>query len=98
MHISTWIIEVMWKRFSREELKNFISKEYQAREIIVFGYDESIEGWQQGFQFVSDSGARWDLKEIAIVPLREDAMLVIISATMVIQNKSLKKENIFFQT
>ncbi|MBU8919155.1 hypothetical protein BGM25_24235 [Bacillus sp. FJAT-29953] len=36
--------------------------------------------------------------EISIVPLRVDETLVIISATIVMQGKSLNTKNIFFQT
>lgn len=93
----------IWNQSSISELKEIISKDYQAREItggeiLDFGYEESISGWGQGFHFVKENGGIWDLKVLSILPLRENETLVIISATIVINGKSLETANVFFQT
>ena len=93
----------VWRTSSLTELKDIISKDYKAREItggeiIDFGYEESINGWEQGFNFVQENNAEWILKEISIFPLRVDETLVILSATMVIKGKRLETANLFFQT
>ncbi|MGD6846620.1 flavoprotein [Rossellomorea aquimaris] len=92
-----------WNRSSLMELAYFISKEYQAREvtggeIADFGYEESIEGWKQGFHFVKVNDAKWDVNEMSIIPLREDEIMAILSATIHIQGKSMETANIFFNT
>ena len=92
-----------WQSSSLSRLINFISKEYKAREItdrevIDFGFEESIQGWEQGFNFAKENGAEWELNEISIIPLRVDETLVIISATMVLQGRSLNSGHLFFQT
>lgn len=84
-------------------LKDIISKDYEAREIaggeiVDFGYEESIKGWAQGFNFAKESNAQWNLKEISILPLRVDEVMVILSATLYIQGNSLENVNLFFQT
>lgn len=93
----------VWRTSSLTELKDLISIDYQAREIrggelIDFGYEESIQGWEHGFHFVQENNAQWILKEISIIPLRDDERLVILSATMTINGKSLETANLFFQT
>lgn len=57
-----------WITSSLAELKSMISQKYQAREITEgkiadFGYDESIRGWEQGFNFVKGNNAKWGLKK-----------------------------------
>src|SRR5699024_11696227 len=93
----------VWINSSLIELKGLISKDFKAREItggeiIDFGYEESIKGWEQGFNFVKANDAQWKLNEISTLQLRVDETLVILSATMVIQGKSLDTSNLFFQT
>jgi hypothetical protein len=93
----------IWRSSSLVELKEIISKDYQAREITDrkiedFGYEQSINGWEQGFQFVKESGAEWDLTEISILPLRDDEWIVIILAAMIINGQKLEYGNLFFQT
>lgn len=93
----------VWRTSSITELKDLISIDYKGREItggeiVDFGYEESINGWEEGFKFVQENNARWVLNEISIFPLRVDETLVILSATMVINGKSLETANLFFQT
>jgi len=92
-----------WRTSSLTEIRNLISEDYKGREItgggiVDFGFEESISGWEQGFNFVKDNNAQWELNEISIIPLRVDEMLVIISATMIIQGKRLNSANLFFDT
>ncbi|TKC18941.1 flavoprotein [Robertmurraya kyonggiensis] len=101
-HFLDRFLEV-WSLSVLEELKNMISEDYHGREIsnseiIDFGYVESLDGWEQGFKFVNEHNAKWILKEMDIIPLRENENLVIISATMEIYGKRLKTGNLFFDT
>jgi hypothetical protein len=93
----------VWRASSLTELKDLISIDYKAREItggeiVDFGYEESINGWVQGFNYVQKNNAQWILNEISIFPLRVDETMVILSATIVIKGKSLETANLFFQT
>lgn len=93
----------IWRNSSLNELKEVISKDYQAREItggkiIDFGYDESISGWEQGFIYVKENKADWELKEVSVIPLRENEKMVIITASLIIGGKRLETANLFFQT
>ena len=93
----------VWRNSSLTELKNIISKDYKAREIsggelVDFGYEESITGWEQGFNFAKEKENKWDLNEVSIVPLREDEVMAILSATLVIGGKKLENVSLFFQT
>lgn len=93
----------VWRDSSLTNLKNLISQDYEAREIeggniVDFGYEESIDGWKQGFKFAKENNAHWNINVISILPLRETETMAIISATMVIQGKSLETANLFFQT
>ena len=92
-----------WRNSSLTELKNFISKDYKAREItggeiVDFGYEESISGWEQGFHFVKENDAEWDLHVISILPLRKDEIMVTIAATLIIKGERIETANLFFQT
>jgi hypothetical protein len=92
-----------WRNSSLNELKEVISIDYQAREItggkiIDFGYDESISGWEQGFVYVKENNAQWDLKEVSVIPLRDNENMVILSASLIINGKKLETANLFFQT
>lgn len=93
----------IWRNSSLADLKNIISKDYEAREItgediVDFGYEESIKGWEQGFKFAKENNAEWNINVISILPLREGETMVILSATLVNQGKSLETANLFFQT
>lgn len=93
----------VWRTSSLTDMKNIISKDYKAREIlggelVDFGYEESMTGWEQGFNFAKEKENKWDLIEISIVPLREGEVMAILSATLVIGGKKLENISIFFQT
>ncbi|MEL3971971.1 flavoprotein [Rossellomorea oryzaecorticis] len=92
-----------WKHSSIRELEKLISKDYQAREItdgeiVDFGYEESINGWRQGFAFVKDNRAQWEVNEISIIPLRENEILATLSATIIVEGKTMDTVNLFFNT
>jgi hypothetical protein len=92
-----------WKKSSITEMERFISLDYQAREIshgevLDFGCEESIEGWKQGFQFVRENEAQWEINELFTLPLREDEILTVLSATINIKGKTMETANIFFDT
>lgn len=92
-----------WRASSITDLKELISKDYMGREIRNdevddFKYEESIKGWEQGFKFITENHAEWDLKEIAIMPLKEDENLVVLSASILKQGESIGTSNIFFET
>jgi hypothetical protein len=93
----------IWRSSSIDGLKDFISKDYQAREItegeiVDFGFEESVQGWEQGFNFVKENNAQWKLYEISIMPLKDNEVMAVIFATMVIGGKSLATGNLFFYT
>lgn len=93
----------IWRNSSLTDLKNLISQEYKAREItggdiVDFGYEESLNGWEQGFKFAKENNAQWNIKVITLLPLRENENMVILSAALVLQGKSLETANLFFQT
>lgn len=93
----------IWRNSSLGDLKELISQEYKAREIadgeiVDFGFKESVNGWEQGFNFAKENNAQWDVNIISILPLRADEKMVILSATLVIRGKSLETVNLFFQT
>jgi hypothetical protein len=92
-----------WKQSSITNMAKFISNDYQAREItrgeiVDFGYEESISGWEQGFDFVMENGAKWEINQISIIVLRENEMLAILSATIIIPGKTMETANLFFDT
>lgn len=92
-----------WRASSITDLKQLISKDYKGREIRNddvddFGYEESIQGWEEGFKFITENNAEWNLKEIAIIPLKDDEILVILSASIVQLGESVSTSNLFFET
>lgn len=92
-----------WKRSSIDDLKKVISNDYQAREIrkrdiFDFGYDESIDGWEQAFNQFRGKDVQWVLTEVGIMPLRENEVMAILWASLIIEGKSLDTANLFFQT
>lgn len=92
-----------WRNSSLTDLKNFISQDYKAREVTGgeiddFGYKESLLGWEQGFNFAREHNAEWKINVLATVPLRENETMVILSATLIIQEQSLETTNLFVQT
>ncbi|WP_026582094.1 hypothetical protein [Bacillus sp. J33] len=93
----------VWRNCSLAEMKQVIARDYMAREVsngVVsdFGYQESITGWEKGFEFIKDNQAQWDISKISTVQLREGEMLAIISATIITNGISLDTANLFFQT
>ena len=93
----------VWSDSSLTGMKNLISQEYKAREItdgniVDFGYEESLNGWEQGFKFAKENNAEWMIKVITVLPLRDDETMAILSATLVIRGKKLDTANLFFQT
>jgi hypothetical protein len=92
-----------WKRSSIDDLKKAISNDYQAREIrkrdiFDFGYDDSIEGWEQAFNQFRGKDVQWVLTEVGIIPLSENEVMAILWASIIIEGKSLDTANLFFQT
>lgn len=97
-----WYLDV-WRNSSLTDLKGIISKDYKAREIsgdelADFGYEEAIIGWEQGFNFAKEKENEWDLNEVSVVPLRQDEVMAILSATLVIGGKKLENVSLFFQS
>ncbi|TFB13492.1 flavoprotein [Filobacillus milosensis] len=97
-----WYLDV-WRNSSLTDLKGIISKDYKAREIsdgelVDFGYEEAIMGWEQGFNFAKEKENEWDLNEVSIVPLRQNEVMAILSATLVIGGEKLEEVSLFFQT
>ncbi len=93
----------IWRNSSLTDMKNIISEDYRAREIsdgevLDFGYEESVSGWEQGFAFAKKAENEWDLKEISVVPLRQDEVMAILAATLVIDGKKLDNVSLFFKT
>jgi hypothetical protein len=92
-----------WENSSLTELETFISTDYQAREvrdgdIEAFGYKESVEGWKQGFAYVKGEQAEWDIREVSIIHLKEDEMMAILFATIVLDEGPMDTGNMFFNT
>ncbi|MGG3915444.1 flavoprotein [Rossellomorea vietnamensis] len=92
-----------WENSSLIELETFISADYQAREvrdgdIEAFGYEESVEGWKQGFAYVKGQQAEWDIREMSAFPLKEDEAMAILYATIVQNGKPMETGNMFFDT
>jgi SnoaL-like domain len=92
-----------WENSSLIELETFISGDYQAREvrdgdIEAFGYEESVEGWKQGFAYVKGEQAEWDIREVSVITMKEDETMVILYATIVLDGKPMETGNMFFNT
>ncbi|KPL58458.1 nuclear transport factor 2 family protein [Rossellomorea vietnamensis] len=92
-----------WENSSLRELETFISTDYQAREvragdIDAFGYEESVEGWKQGFTFVKEQQAEWEIRKLSVIPLKEDETMAILYATIVLDGKPMETGNMFFNT
>ncbi|CAN7544637.1 flavoprotein [Rossellomorea sp. LjRoot5] len=92
-----------WENSSLIELETFISADYQAREvrdeeIEAFGYEESVEGWKHGFAYVKEQQAEWAIREMSVIPLKEDERMAILYATIVLDGKPMETGNMFFNT
>ncbi|WLR58788.1 flavoprotein [Guptibacillus hwajinpoensis] len=93
-----------WRNCSLDEIKYKISDTYQAREISSqserydFGYEESIQGWDQAFSAFQKDGTKWVLKKLAVTPLRRNEMLAIIFASIEVDGKQSETGSVFFDT
>ncbi|WP_416731756.1 flavoprotein [Fictibacillus sp. JL2B1089] len=92
-----------WRHFSIKGIEKVVSPEYTAREIrgnevYDFGYEESIDGWNHAFNELRGKNAEWILKDDVIVSLKEDEMLTIIWASLIIEDNPIKTASLFFQT
>lgn len=93
----------VWESSDLEGMKRIISKEYQAREIsgkdiLDFGYEESIEGWKNGFDFVTQSNAQWVVSIHSVIPLKNDLEMAVIEAAIIVDRVSSTQANLFFST
>ncbi len=89
-----------WRKFSLDDLKRYIANDYQAREsrdseIVDFGYQQSLEGWEQAFTQLEGS-AEWLLSVHDRITTGENEAIAIISATLEIEGKPLDTANLFF--
>jgi hypothetical protein len=92
-----------WRNFSIKGIENVVSPEYTAREIrgkevYDFGYEESIDGWNHAFKGLRGSNAEWILEDDVILSLKEDEMMAIIWASLIIEDIPIKTASLFFQT
>ncbi|MBH0168061.1 flavoprotein [Fictibacillus sp. 18YEL24] len=92
-----------WRLFSLKGIEKVVSPDYTAREIrgkevYDFGYEESIDGWNHAFNGLRGRNAEWILEDDVIVSLKEDEMLAIIWASLIIDDKPIKTASLFFQT
>ncbi|MCR8849280.1 nuclear transport factor 2 family protein [Rossellomorea sp. SC111] len=92
-----------WENSSLTELETFISADYQGREvrdveIEAFGYEESVEGWKQGFAYVKEQQAEWEIREVSVIPLKEDETMAILFATIILDGGPMDTGNMFFNT
>ncbi|MDM5317096.1 flavoprotein [Fictibacillus sp. b24] len=92
-----------WRNSSIAGIKEVLSLDYQAREIrdqdiVDFEYAESIEGWSQAFNQLQEQNAQWILKEVGVIPLRENEVLAILWASLIIDDRQLETANLFFIT
>lgn len=93
-----------WKNNSLGELVLMIDKGFQAREIVKgleivdFGYDESVKGWEQAFSHFKNIDSEWILTEVNTIPLRKNEVMAILWATLNIEGKPIGTANLFCQT
>lgn len=93
----------VWRNFSITKLREMISQDYKAREITVesevldFGYEESIHGWEQAFSQLQGH-AEWVLTEHRTIRLKDHEVMAIISAMLKMDGKQMDTANLFFQT
>jgi GNAT superfamily N-acetyltransferase len=92
-----------WKRSSLDDLKRWISVDYQAREvrdgeIFDFGYEESIDGWEQAFNQFLGNDVQWVLTEVGIIPLKDNEVMAILRASLIMEGKPSEISNLFFET
>ncbi|MFC7322555.1 flavoprotein [Halobacillus campisalis] len=93
----------VWRQSSFTRLQEILSESYKAREIaggdvVDFGYEEALDGWKQGFQFAENQPCAWDLREIAVIPVKENEVMAIVSADLVMEGDRSETVSLFFQT
>ncbi|MBD7963962.1 flavoprotein [Fictibacillus norfolkensis] len=92
-----------WRNFSIKGIEDVISSKYTAREIrgkdvYDFGYEESIDGWNHAFKELGEKRAVWILKEDVILPLKDDEVMAILWASLIVNDKPIETASLFFQT
>ncbi|MFC0237285.1 flavoprotein [Fictibacillus phosphorivorans] len=92
-----------WSTFSIKGIEDVISSKYTAREIrgkdvYDFGYEESIDGWNHAFKELSEKQATLILKEDVIITLKDDEVMAILWAPLIIDDKPIETASLFFQT
>ncbi|QDP39385.1 flavoprotein [Radiobacillus deserti] len=105
MDFQNWLeqYKTAWTTCDLDKMKEYIAKDYQAREIrrgelMDFGYEESINGWEQGFQFVQESDGVWELKQLNHYSLHPNQEMVVLMATIRLNDKRVPTANLFFET
>ncbi|MFC4409087.1 hypothetical protein ACFOZY_01415 [Chungangia koreensis] len=93
----------IWESSDLEGMKRIISEDYRAREItgeeiLDFGFEESVEGWKNGFEYVVQNNAKWDISIHSVFPLRNNQVMAVIEAAMIIDKEKLPHANLFFST
>ncbi|WP_137789382.1 flavoprotein [Bacillus sp. E(2018)] len=92
-----------WRNFSIQSIENVVSPEYSAREIrgkevYDFGYEESIDGWNHAFKELGEKRAKWILKEAVTFSLKDDEVMAILWASLIVDDQPIETANLFFQT
>ncbi|MGP4074287.1 flavoprotein [Halobacillus sp. K22] len=92
-----------WKQLNSDYMKAVISDDLIAREIRQgeaedYGFEESVEGWTQTFEYFKDQEMEWVLTTQSIIPLKPNERMVIIRATLTMEGKLVETSNLFFQT
>lgn len=92
-----------WRNFSIKGIENVVSPKYTAREIrgkevYDFGYEESIDGWKHAFKELGVKRAKWILKEDVIFSLKDDEVMAIIWASLIVDDQPIETASLFFQT
>lgn len=93
----------IWRTSDLEGMMEIISEDYAAREtdgeeLFDFGFAESAEGWQNGFDYIKESNAKWALTVRAVLPLRETETMAIIEAAIEKDSQISDHANLFFYT
>jgi len=91
-----------WKQLNSEYMRAVISKDLIGREIRQgkandYGYEGSVEGWTQTFEYFKDQEMEWILTPQSIIPLKSNERIAIIRATITIDGKLVETSNLFFQ-
>ncbi|WP_181347185.1 flavoprotein [Thalassobacillus sp. CUG 92003] len=84
-------------------LKSVISKDLAAREnrhgsIIDYGYEESIEGWGQAFDFFADQDMQWVYTDHSTIQLKVGEVMATFWISLVLDGKKSETANLFVNT